>query len=146
MTPHKQLVRHDPANGQYGDCERSSIACLLDMHPSEVPHWFDQPFNPDGTVDDADWQKRLDWLASRGLRSIRYSIFPDDKQTIDSVLAFVGKRNPDTWYLLLGRTAGGINHVVICKDDSIEWNVSDQPVTQPLEDGTFIADFIVRAL
>jgi hypothetical protein len=38
MTPHKQRFRHDPANGIYGDCWRTAIACLLDIQPEEIPH------------------------------------------------------------------------------------------------------------
>ena len=44
MTPHHQLVteyRND--EGVYGDCGRTVIACLMDMHPSEVPHFFNMP-------------------------------------------------------------------------------------------------------
>ena len=49
MTPQTQLNKHDPANGVYGDCGRTVIACLLDLHPSEVPHFWD------GNLRDCGW-------------------------------------------------------------------------------------------
>lgn len=41
MTPHKQLISHDPANGAWGDCWRTCMACLLDMNPSEIPNFVE---------------------------------------------------------------------------------------------------------
>lgn len=37
MRFHKQLVSHDPETGAWGDCYRTCIAGLMDLHPSEVP-------------------------------------------------------------------------------------------------------------
>ena len=41
MTPHKQLNRHRPEEGVFGDCYRTAIACLLDLRPQDVPHVAD---------------------------------------------------------------------------------------------------------
>ena len=65
MTPHKQLIKHDPENGQWGDCGRTAIACLLDLHPSDVPHFWEGPERADR---DPETECRK-WLAERGCRS-----------------------------------------------------------------------------
>lgn len=39
MTPVDQQILHKPEEGQYGDCQRSVIASLLDLPASEVPHF-----------------------------------------------------------------------------------------------------------
>ena len=39
MIKQKQIYRHLPEAGQIGDCARTVIACLLDLHPCEVPHF-----------------------------------------------------------------------------------------------------------
>ena len=50
MTPQNQLHKHDPANGVYGDCGRTAIACLLDLHPS--PHFWNGEKADNPTADE----------------------------------------------------------------------------------------------
>lgn len=38
MKPVRQLYRHDPANGVYGDCWRACIASVLELPIEDVPH------------------------------------------------------------------------------------------------------------
>ncbi|MCY4670728.1 MAG: hypothetical protein OXC29_22410, partial [Rhodococcus sp.] len=90
MTPHKQLNRHRPEEGIWGDCQRSVYACLLDRHPSEVPHFMEYG----GAKDDADIEHHIDmWLADEGL--VEYQIaFDGDAMSLDDVLRCVGVMNP----------------------------------------------------
>jgi hypothetical protein len=70
MTPYKQLVKHDPFNGQYGDCARTAIACLLNMHPSEVEHFLE-----DGCADgEVFWRRVNGWLSARGAFNLLHVI------------------------------------------------------------------------
>lgn len=65
MTPHKQLFRHKPAEGMWGDCARTVIACMLDLEPEAVPH---QQYE----VADGEQDRFLnEWLATRGLRLVQ---------------------------------------------------------------------------
>ena len=79
MTPHKQLYRHDPANGIYGDCGRAVIACLLDRPPwgqvcrISTKRILKQTIRSEWTGD----RKRDDWLRHRGLALIRIAIEGD---------------------------------------------------------------------
>lgn len=61
---HIQRVRHDPADGIYGDCYRTAIAMVLGVEPEDVPHFCDSEA-------DAIWRERRDaWLARKGLCAI----------------------------------------------------------------------------
>jgi hypothetical protein len=40
MKPVDQIVKHDPDNGQHGDCMRACIASLLELPAVEVPHFL----------------------------------------------------------------------------------------------------------
>ncbi len=64
MIFNKQVVKHDPANGAYGDCWRTCIACLLNLQPEEVPH-FTQLAVEHGEDLDCDDRTR-EWLRKQG--------------------------------------------------------------------------------
>src|SRR5690606_6329025 len=81
VTPCRQLLGHDPDNGIYGDCMRTSIAALLDLPPQEVPHFFE------GGASAADGWKLIDeFLAARGLLLHAFSFKVDSvKEVLDAM-------------------------------------------------------------
>ena len=134
MQFHKQLYRHDPDNGVWGDCFRTAIACLLDLQPEEVPHVCDG-----GEGDDSDGTAMAamrDWLAPRGL-GLFSLVYEGGK--VRHVLRTVGRMNPGLPYLLMGTSRTGVNHNVICQDDQIIWDpsLSDSGIIGPADDGYF---------
>ena len=40
MIEQKQLYRHKPTEGSYGDCWRTCLACILDRNPETIPHYY----------------------------------------------------------------------------------------------------------
>jgi hypothetical protein len=60
MTPLKQTITHDPANGVTGDCLRACVASILNLGIAEVPH-FTEDANPFYA------HKMATWVAARGL-------------------------------------------------------------------------------
>lgn len=40
MIPVDMIVKHDPANGVYGDCFRCCVASILEMKAEDVPHFM----------------------------------------------------------------------------------------------------------
>ena len=139
MTPPKQLHKHDPANGVYGDCGRTVIACLLDLHPSDVPHFWD-----DGKEDATAAEDCRKWLAERGLRIITWAL---DGRLME-VLAYMKCFNPGTYYTLMGTSPRQVNHVVICHDDEIVCDPSLEGggLVGPSDDGHWWVDVLVRDL
>lgn len=115
MQFHKQLNKHNPEKRQWGDCHRTAIACVLDLHPSDVPHFN---HGGPGAAEVNEHIKR--WLLSRGLMSISIA-FPGETP-LDDILRSVAVANyeyPDLCYLLGGRSRTGVNHTVVCRGEKI---------------------------
>ena len=91
MTPHNQLIKHDPENGMYGDCQRTCIAVILDLHPSEVPHFCE---DPTATRHDENWREKRQarWLHDRGLTAatVAYSVGPSSEGTWEVSMLAIG--------------------------------------------------------
>lgn len=135
MTPHKQLINHDPDNGQFGDCHRTCFAMILDLHPTEVPHFNDGVF-PDtpGDAPEAQRAERMiqDFLLTRGLAS--FSIpFPGEYE-LDDLLRCLAVWAPDTPLILGGTSAIGVGHSVVVFRGHIH-NPSANALIGPMSDG-----------
>lgn len=64
FKPEKQRILHDPENGMFGDCYRTSVAMCLGLSPEEVPHFCD-------SLEHGAWRvKRDEWLAAKGYAAI----------------------------------------------------------------------------
>ncbi len=135
MTPYKQLHRHDPDNGVWGDCLRTVIACLFDLRPSEVPHFGEG--GPNGT----EMNARVDaWLRKMGSHRISVQHMGD----LDEVLRSVASQNPEVWYLLTGESRTGVDHVVICRNDAIvhDPSLNGSGIIGPGYNGYYCIEFI----
>lgn len=139
MKPHKQLFKHQPELGIYGDCHRTAIACLLDLHPSEVPH-----FNHDAPGAD-EFNRRCEaWLATQGLCSA--SVAYDGAVELQKILDVVKLCSPGVYFLLGGESRSGVNHTVIGCDGEIVWDPSqrDSGITGPCtEDRNYWVTYLV---
>lgn len=102
---HKQLLKHDPANGVYGDCFRTCIACLLERPVTEVPHFCD------GGKDDVWLEDLYKYLAPRGYYYVEFRVydigawkdmsrFPYD---IYHIITDVSPNFPDTMHAVIGK-------------------------------------------
>jgi hypothetical protein len=141
MTPYKQLFRHCPDEGIWGDCYRSAIASVLDLHPSDVPHVMDK-----GATSDTADAKMAVWLASRGLCIIQIAWGGGDMQAALTTQKYI---NPDRYYLLSGKSRTGCNHVVVCLNDGIvhDPSLDDAGIIGPcIEDGYFWLEFFGAAV
>lgn len=139
MTPHKQLFRHKPEEGVIGDCWRTCIACLLDLHPSEVPHFTDGSWNDSA----ATTAKTRAWLRSRGLGFVELAYSGD----LEAVMASLAANAPGAYYLLGGNSRTGCGHSVIACGSEIVWDPSqtDAGIVGPMDDGYYWATFFVPA-
>lgn len=138
MRPVKQLNRHDPANGIYGDCHRAAIAAVLEMAPADVPHFMD------GTPGKGDAPEAHElvraWLLERGIYPINSSL--------EDVLNTLGVVNPHTYCLLGGQSRTGCNHTVVVKGDEIVCDPSqtDAGIIGPCDDGYYWVTFFGAAV
>lgn len=134
MTPHNQLIRHDPDNGAYGDCQRTCVAVILDLHPSEVPHFCDDPAAT--RDDDGWWAKRQErWLAERGLTCATFAY--SGETSLDQVMGFTSRQNPTTPMILLGQSSLGCNHVVVVMNGEIVCDPSGNGIVGPSLEGVW---------
>jgi len=110
MKYHIQQFKHDPDNGQYGDCYRTAIACILNLEIEDVPHFFH-----DGADKETCNARVSEWLRERNLAlfSAPYDCSLNRLSEIHASL------NPGALCLLSGKSKTGTNHTVIFKDGKI---------------------------
>ena len=135
MKIQKQLNRHDPENGIYGDCHRTAIACILDMDAADVPHFMDKTTGK-GEAPEANAAVEK-WLNKRGLCQI-ITIYPGETPLKD-ILHAVGHNNPGICFLLSGESATGCNHSVVACDGEIvcDPSLDDSGIIGPCDDGFY---------
>ena len=139
MTPQRQLIEHRPEEGCYGDCQRTCIAVILDLHPSEVPHFSDDPEAKRGTDD--WWETRqAAWLAERGLAwaTVAYS----GEQPLSNVMEWTSIQSPTVPMILMGTSSLGSNHVVVVMNGEIVCDPSGNGIVGPSREGTWEVSMI----
>ena len=141
MKPQKQLFRHRPAEGIFGDCHRTAIACVLDMDAKDVPHFMDgSPGKSDGpgeTEKANDANDRVEaWLNERGIATINMAF--DGKMPLQDILSTVANINRSRpVFILGGMSRNGVNHSVVCCDGEIvcDPSLDDSGIVGPCDDG-----------
>lgn len=113
MQYHKQLHQHDPANGVLGDCFRTSLACLLDLEPKDVPHFMGDPDEPTEVA----WANVDIWLGEKF--NLRFCTIRLQIKNIDPWLEFLDEENPGLRYELGGKSPRGSCHSVIVESGKI---------------------------
>ena len=138
MIFNKQLIKHDPANGVYGDCQRTAIACLLDKLPEDVPN-FGVHFMDAEKFDAA----MNDYLSSQGLA--QFTVAYDGSVGIKAVLDAIGQMNGRHYYMLSGQSERGVNHVVVCRGNKIihDPHPSSAGLNAPCDNGYFYVCVLV---
>lgn len=141
MKHFDQTIKHDPDNGQWGDCYRTALGCLLDMPPWAVPHFCDGA--------DPDWAKARDlWLDDNLLMVVYLNITAD---TLDQVLEIADSYVPTgCHYILTGLSGRDVNHSVIALARTIvhnpaaHWHGGDDTLIGPCpETGSWEMEYIV---
>ena len=137
MTPHKQLNRHRPEAGEIGDCWRTSIACLLDMHPREVPHFVEHDFEDSATAT----RNLREWLAGIGLGMVEFPF----SAPLEAMMSSIHAINPGSYYLLSGNSRNRCGHTVVACGDKIVWDpsIDDSGIVGPMDDGYYWVMFFV---
>jgi len=142
MQFHKQLFRHKPEEGQIGDCYRTAIACLLDLEPVDVPHFYEDCWY---ALRDVGREKADKWLHDGfGLQTFA---FPMQTDSVELVLRCVATWNPHVRYLLSGTSPRGTTHVVVAEHDQIIHDpaIDGGGLVGPAEDGLFWVEVFINA-
>lgn len=117
MIYQKQLFKHDPENGIYGDCHRTAIACLLDLPAEEVPQFWIE-----GETSVEFSKRERAYLATKGLSTVDV-IFDCE---LDQLLTHLESVNPHAYYILGGTSRLGCGHSVVGKGGKIVLDPSQE--------------------
>lgn len=147
MKPQKQLFRHRPDEGIYGDCHRTAIAIVLGMDAKDVPHFMDgAPGRSDLDAPEAAERAHNEveaWLNARGICTINV-LFPGDI-SLDEVLRTISLVNTRSRpvFILGGQSKNGVNHSVVCCDGEIACDpaLDDSGIVGPCDDGFYWVTF-----
>lgn len=146
MQFHKMQSPHLPHRGIYGDCWRTAVACVLDMHPLEVPHWM-QLYPPKDAADTLRTPEReaayQAFLRTKGLSSvdIPYNIGDEPLQVLWDGIA--ERHGADLVYLATGNSPTGPHTVIYCGRNLL-WDPSptDAGIVAPIQGYIWICHFI----
>lgn len=131
MKLQKQLNRHKPSEGIYGDCQRTCFAMMFDLDAKDVPHFLE-----DG-LDNELFHTKIDaWLKQQGYRQF-FMVFNDC--TLKAVLDHMLALNPNFYYILSGQSRNLTDHSVVCFNNKIiaDPALDDSGIIGPCSDGLF---------
>lgn len=137
----KQMYKHDPENGVYGDCYRTCLATILGIARDKVPHYV-------SSTDKAVWAieiqpKYVEWLSDRGLQELD---IPVTGLGLEQVLDWQQSRSVfPVPSILTGTSSGGCNHCVVVYDGKIEHDPSlnDSGIIGPCDDGYYWVSWLI---
>lgn len=155
MVRNKQLFRHEPEKGIYGDCHRTALACILNLKPEDSPHFI-------GEYERREWLKKQghemevyvwqdeqeEWLNKLGYTTV--DVCWDGAVELEQLFNFMRARNPEVFYMLGGTSPRGTNHSVVCYGGGYEWDPHPDGgfLVGPLDNGcweiTFLLPLIVK--
>lgn len=137
MRPVYQTIKHDPANGAWGNCHQAAVASILERPLEEVMH-----FGEDG-VDGVEFARReKEWLRSQGYEIIWIAF----TCPLDDVLAYLKVLDSDLYWILGGKSRTGCGHSVVGYKGEIVHDPSPKKsgIVGPMDDGAYFISFIVR--
>ena len=140
MTPEICTVKHDPANGTYGDCVRACVASILDLDSEAVPHFYHD--DADGAIIQ---RRMIDFLAPIGLAP--FVIHYPGALNRDELFALLGEVNPAGHYMLFGSFPQGGDHVIVCKGGEVVHDPAwaHAPLINPGSNGYWTVMVLARA-
>lgn len=111
LKPQKQIVKHDPKKGLFGDCFRTAVAVAIGRDLNEVPHVAEH--GAEGMHD-----RMRAWLRSEGMDIFLVNF--DQNCTFENILALSSQMNPGIPMLASGRSPRhDCNHVVVILDGEV---------------------------
>jgi hypothetical protein len=131
------MFRHDPANGVYGDCHRTALACIFDKDsPLDVPHFLE-----DDPPSETFYKREAAWLLEQGFRSYHFPL----EAALSSAMEYMETFAPGVHYIFGGRSARGTNHSVIgCGGKLVhDPHPANDFIAGPCDDGYFWIELFI---
>ena len=128
MVKHRNLIKHDPENGQYGDCHRACFATILGLEPENIPHFYGNP--------DEDGQAKINsFLRDLGLGES--TTYFQGETTVEQILEVTKQHSPGVPLILGGWSRTGCNHSVVIIDGEIYNDPTEAGIIGPLSNGFY---------
>jgi hypothetical protein len=139
MKPQTQRYLGGPGTprGEYGDCHRTCVAMILNMHRDDVPHFMadcEPNLPPEDPRSQAAEVAELQWLAKRRITAVN---IPFPGETPFEVLLEMTDKLTHSAPVILGCTAGPrrMNHSVVLKDGIVYNPNPTAQIAGPMRDG-----------
>lgn len=137
----KQKIKHNPSNGEYGDCYRTCVSCILKVDVDDVPHVYANGESPD----EGDLLMN-EFLNENGFSKLQVCF--DGQASLKDALSYARDTCKSIPAILTGSTSpGSVGHCVIAFNGEIIHDVSDvaSQVSMPASDsGLWHFEFITR--
>lgn len=141
MIEQKQLFLHkpnDPENRTIGDCWRTCIACILDIHPDKIPHFYEELWT-DGKepIVLKVHEKTNEWLLNNGYPYfVEHPVIVDDN-SVEMLQQHLAWTYPDT-YVIIGCSSKNGGHSVVMNGAYI-WDpaIDNSGCVGPMSDGYY---------
>mgnify|MGYP000571979779 CR=1 FL=1 len=128
--PQKQIFKHDPSSGVFGDCYRTAVAVVLGVPANDVPHVCEKG---EKNADDLDGLIAMrQFLRTKGL-AISKSVYNGDLGWA-AFRDWMQQFNPDTAIIVTGQSSRGVNHCVVM----VGREVLCDPITGESNDNPFL--------
>ncbi len=142
MIEQKQLHLHRPEQNQYGDCWRTCIACILNVPPNNIPHYYEQLWKEGENISQEVHAATNEFLADAGY-GVQYIEIPvqcDEEQ----LRVYISHYFKDM-YVIVGCNSKNGGHSVIMKGYDYMWDpaIDNSGCVGPMEDGYYWIGFLV---
>lgn len=107
------ITKHDPANGQHGDCMRAAMASLMDLPFELVPHFCEGLNGMDGREEGRRVNR---WLWHYGLTMVDIAI---PAEHFDLWKQEWKERGVSFYHLISGRSPRGFFHACVGRNGEI---------------------------
>ena len=144
MREQKQLYLHRPAEKLYGDCWRTCIACLLDVAPDDIPHYYEMLWKAGQDIVDEVHKETNRFLAEKyGVRYVEYPIQTEDFAGLGVYI----NHYYSGMHVILGCNSTNGGHSVIVRGHNYLWDpaIDNSGCVGPMDDGYYWIGLLVPA-
>lgn len=113
MIKYKQLYKHAPEDGQYGDCHRTALAAILNVPQESVPNFGEHYDCHENFV-----AAETEWLHSQGLASFT-APYSAKTTTLSQLLWSLKHHAPNIPVVVIVATERGLAHSIIACNGKI---------------------------
>lgn len=144
MIEQKQLYLHNPKEGSIGDCWRTCIACILDVEPKAIPHYYKSLWEPEPAIISTKVHRETNKFLKANF-DLQYIEYPLDCPEVEILNTYLEHYYRDT-YVMLGCSSKNGGHSVIRKGYYM-WDpaIDNSGCVGPMNDGYYWIGLLVKA-